>query len=546
MAQRVMIRNLLGAVALAGLVLAMPGVSNPLATRAYGEVVGLPNIADLVDKLLPAVVEISVESKPGEAGGASPTSQAPPDSPFKDFFDQFLKKKQGQNGDNGGGDKAPTDKTPNDKSGGDQGGADKGQSDKGQSDKGGGDNGNGPTIPDERVVNSMGSGFIVDASGLIVTNNHVVEGATSIQVHMQDGTIMKAELVGRDPKTDIAVIRVKPDKPLPTVGFADSDKLRIGEWAIAIGNPFGLGGSVSLGIISARNRDINAGPYDDYIQTDAAINKGNSGGPLFNLNGDVVGVNTAIFSPSGGSVGIGFSVPANTAKSVVNQLVKFGETRRGWLGVKIQTVTPDIAESMGLTKPHGALVADVTKGSPSEKAGLLAGDVIVEFDGKPIADSKELPRVVAETEVGKEVTVKVVRTSKEMEVKVTLGRLEDGEKTIAKQEGKPVPAPAVSTVTVLGMTVSTMSDELRAKFKTDEKIKGALVTEVATTGAAADKGITAGDVIMEAGGKSVDTSADISAAIDAANKDNKASLLLLMSKGGKMGETRFIALKLKK
>ncbi|MDE2447280.1 MAG: PDZ domain-containing protein, partial [Alphaproteobacteria bacterium] len=369
----------------------------------------------------------------------------------------------------------------------------------------------------------------------------------SIQVHMQDGTMMKAELVGRDPKTDIAVIRVKPDKPLPTVKFGDSDKVRIGEWALAIGNPFGLGGSVSLGIISARNRDINAGPYDDYFQTDAAINKGNSGGPLFNINGDVVGINTAIFSPTGGSVGIGFSVPANTAKNVVSQLVKWGETRRGWLGVKIQTVTPDIAESMNLGKPRGALVADVTKGSPSEKAGVQAGDVIVQFDGRAITDSKELPRVVAETEVGKEVDVKVMRDGKETDFKVTLGRLEDGEKKIADSNtAKPAPMTAPSTVTVLGMTVSSLNADLRAKYKIDDKVAGVLVTEVANTGAAIDKGVEVGDVILEAGGNTVAASADVSAAVDNANKDGKASLLLFMAKGGKASETRFIALKLKK
>lgn len=501
----------LGAVALSALLLGLPTNINPFALQAYAQVQNLPNIADLVEKLLPAVVEISVVSK--VAGNeATGMPQIPDDSPFKDFFDEFLKRKQQQG-------------TP-DRKPGDQG-----------------DNTTPP--PDDRTVNSMGSGFIIDATGLIVTNNHVVEGADTIQVHMQDGTIMKAELVGRDPKTDLAVIRVKPDKALPTVGFGDSDKLRIGEWVTAIGNPFGLGGSVSLGIVSARNRDINAGPYDDYIQTDAAINKGNSGGPLFNLNGEVVGINTAIFSPSGGSVGIGFSVPSNTAKSVIAQLEKFGETRRGWLGVKIQTVTPDIAESMGLDKPRGALVADVTTGSPSDKAGIDAGDVIVQFDGRTIADSKELPRVVGETEVGKEVSVKVIRDGKEMDVKVTLGRLEDGEKIVAKQDtAKPAPAPA--TITILGMTVSEFTPELRSKFKSDEKIAGALVTEVAKEGPAVDKGIEAGDVILEAGGKPVTSSGDVSAAIEGATKDGKASVLLLIAKAGKPGETRFIALKLKK
>jgi serine protease Do len=499
--------QIFAAVALSTLVLGLPMAANPFVSQSYAQAQALPNIADLVERILPSVVEISVVSKlAGPADSAMP--QIPDDSPFKDFFDEFLKKKQQQApGDQGGDNTAPA--------------------------------------PDDRTVNSMGSGFIVDPTGLIVTNNHVVEGADTIQVHMQDGTILKAELVGRDPKTDLAVIRVKPDKALPAVGFGDSDKLRIGEWVTAIGNPFGLGGSVSLGIVSARNRDINAGPYDDYIQTDAAINKGNSGGPLFNMTGEVVGINTAIFSPTGGSVGIGFSVPSNTAKSVVAQLEKFGETRRGWLGVKIQTVTPDIAESMNLGKARGALVADVTVGSPSEKAGIQSGDVIIEFNGKAIADSKELPRVVGETEVGKEVSVKVIRDGAEKEIKVTLGRLEDGEKIVAKQDAAK-PAPAPSTVTVLGMTVSEFTDELRSKFKVDEKVQGALVTEVSKDGAAAEKGIEAGDVIMEAGGKAVATSADVSSAIESATKDNKTSVLLLISKAGKTGETRFIALKLKK
>jgi serine protease Do len=376
MKKRFKASNMLGAVALSALVLGLTSQQNLFVPQAYAQAQALPNIAELVEKILPSVVEISVVSKVGgsePAGGLMP--QIPDDSPFKDFFDEFLKKRQQQGpGGNKDGDNA---------------------------------------VPDDRTVNSMGSGFIIDTTGLIVTNNHVVEGADTIQVHMQDGTIMKAELVGRDPKVDLAVIRVKSEKPLPVVAFGDSDKLRIGEWVTAIGNPFGLGGSVSLGIVSARNRDINAGPYDDYIQTDAAINKGNSGGPLFNMNGEVMGINTAIFSPTGGSVGIGFSVPANTAKSVVAQLIKYGETRRGWLGVKIQTVTPDIAESMGMGKARGALVADVTTGSPSDKAGIDAGDVIVEFNGRSITDSKELPRVVGETDVGKEVSVKVIRDGKE-------------------------------------------------------------------------------------------------------------------------------------
>ncbi len=486
------LRTPLAAVAMAA-VLGCTGA--PLmAPPALAQADHLPSVADLADRLLPAVVEISVETK--VQGGATDFQMPdlPENSPFRDFFEDFFKRQQQGQG------------------------------------------------PRNRTVNSMGSGFVIDGSGLIVTNNHVVEGAEGIEVRFQDSTILKAELVGRDPKTDLAVLRVKPDKPLPTVGFGDSDRLRIGEWVMAIGNPFGLGGSVSLGIVSARNRDINAGPYDDFIQTDAAINKGNSGGPLFDLQGNVVGINTAIFSPSGGSVGIGFSVPSNTAKGVIAQLIKYGETRRGWLGVKIQSVTDDIAESMGLTKPRGALIADVTKTGPAEKAGIQAGDVVIEFDGKPVTQMRDLPRIVAETEIGKRVQVRILRKGKELGVTAEVGRLEDGEKLVAEQDGGSAPA----VVTVLGMTVATLTEDLRVKFKTDAEIKGAVITEVAAEGPAADKKLEPGDVITEAGEKQVVGAADISARIEEAETAAKNSVLLLVSKGGKQSEMRFIALKLKK
>ena len=498
-----MMRNLLGGVALAVMVagfVATPNLSIPVQAQTQQQ---LPSVADLAERLLPSVVEISVQTKAegGDGGPATQLPEIPDNSPFKDFFDDFLKKHRQQ-------------------------GQDQGQPD--------------------RTVTSMGSGFVVDPTGLIVTNNHVVEGATSIEVHFQDSTILKAELVGRDPKTDIAVIRVKPDKQLPVVAFGDSDHLRIGEWVMAIGNPFGLGGSVSLGIVSARNRDINAGPYDDFIQTDAAINKGNSGGPLFNMNGDVVGINTAIFSPSGGSVGIGFSVPANTAKNVVAQLEKYGETRRGWFGVKIQSVTDDIAESMNMGKAHGALIADVTKSGPAEKAGIEAGDVVIEFNGKPVNEMKDLPKIVAETEIGTKVPVRVFRKGKEVDLTAEVGRLEDGEKVVAQQEKESATPPAPAVTTTLGMTITTMTDELRQKYAIDDDIKGAVITEVTPDSAAADKRLEPGDVITEAGEKTVVGAADISAAIDEAAKAGKNSVLLLVSKGGKQAEMRFIALKLKK
>jgi serine protease Do len=459
----------------------------------------LPSVANLADRLLPSVVEIAVESKPagGSATPSIPVPEMPENSPFRDFFEDFFKRQQ-----------------------------------QGQ---------------ENRTISSMGSGFVIEATGLIVTNNHVVEGAETIEVHFQDQTVLKAELVGRDPKTDLAVLRVKPSKQLPVVAFGDSDKLRIGEWVVAIGNPFGLGGSVSLGIVSARNRDINAGPYDDFIQTDAAINKGNSGGPLFNLNGEVMGINTAIFSPTGGSVGIGFSVPANTAKGVINQLIRYGETRRGWLGVKIQSVTDEIAESMNMPKPRGALIADVTKEGPAEKAGIQAGDVVIEFNGRPVNQMRDLPRIVAETEIGAKVAVKVLRKGQEVAVTAEVGRLEDGEKKVAEQDaasGGGAAAPAV--VTVLGMTVTSMTNELREKYKIDKEIEGAVVTEVATEGPAADKRLEPGDVITEAGEKKVNGAGDISDRVKEAEEAKKGSVLLLVAKGGKQAEMRFIALKLKK
>ena len=251
-------------------------------------------------------------------------------------------------------------------------------------------------------MNSLGSGFIIDASGIVVTNNHVIADADEVTVILNDGTRLKAEIMGRDTKVDLALLKVKPEKPLTSVKFGNSEKLRLGEWVVAIGNPFSLGGTVTAGIVSARNRDINSGPYDNYIQTDAAINRGNSGGPLFNLDGEVIGINTAIISPSGGSIGIGFAVPSKTAIAVIDQLRRFGETRRGWLGVRIQQVTDEIADSLNIKPTRGALVAGVDEKGPAKPAGIEAGDVIIKFDGKDINEMRDLPRVVADTPVGKE------------------------------------------------------------------------------------------------------------------------------------------------
>lgn len=455
----------------------------------------LPTVADLAEKLSPAVVSIATTQK--VAGGVQlQIPDLPPDVPFRDMFEDFFKRQR-----------------PGGK-------------------------------PEPRTVNSQGSGFVIDSSGLIVTNNHVIEQSEDISIILNDGTNLKAELVGRDAKTDIAVLRVKPDKPLTAVSFGDSDKLRVGDWVLAIGNPFGLGGSVSLGIVSARNRDINAGPYDDFIQTDAAINKGNSGGPLFNLNGEVVGVNTAIYSPSGGSVGIGFSVPAATVKGVVDQLVKYGETRRGWLGVRIQSLTDDLAEGLDLGKTQGALVAEVTPTGPAEKAGLKPRDVITEFDGKPIREMKDLPRVVADTPIGKKVMLKVTREGKPVELTAEVGRLEDGEKIVAA--ATPEAAASADIADTLGMKLSIINDEQRQRFKIDEGLEGAIVTEVDPNGPAAEKRIEPGDVITEAGQKAVKSPGDVTARVKDAEGASKKSVLLFIAKGGKQSEMRFIAVRIKK
>src|ERR1700760_2134344 len=365
---------------------------------------GPEGIADVAEKVIDAGVNIStsqtVEAKGGgDNRGAIP--QLPPGSPFEEFFEDFFKNRRGGKG---GGDLAP------------------------------------------HKTNSLGSGFIIDTAGIVVTNNHVIADADEINVIMNDGTKIKADIVGIDKKTDLAVLKFKPPKPLTAVKFGDSDKLRLGDWVVAIGNPFSLGGTVTAGIVSAKNRDISSGPYDSYIQTDAAINRGNSGGPLFNLDGDVIGVNTLIISPSGGSIGIGFAVPSKTVVGVVDSLRQFGELRRGWLGVRIQQVTDEIAESLGIKPARGALVAGVDDKGPARPAGIEPGDVIVKFDGKDIKEMRDLPRVVADTPVGKEVPVLIIRKGQEQTKRVTLGRLDDGDKPtpVVNKSTEPTPDKTVT------------------------------------------------------------------------------------------------------
>ncbi|MGB7206927.1 MAG: Do family serine endopeptidase, partial [Anderseniella sp.] len=388
--------------------------------------------------------------------------------------------------------------------------------------------------------------FVIDAEGTVITNNHVIDGADEIEVIFNDGRRLKAELVGKDAKTDIAVLKVKSDTPLPFVNFGASSKLRVGDWVMAIGNPFGLGGTVTLGIVSAMNRNINAGPYDDFIQTDASINRGNSGGPLFNMDGDVVGVNTAIISPTGGSIGIGFSVPSDTARNVIDQLIKFGETRRGWLGVRIQNVTDDLAESLGLDKAHGALVADVTATSPAEKAGLKSGDVVVSLDGKEMKDSRELSRAVSQLAPDTTVKVGILRKGKPLEIEVMLGRLETGEKLVQAEDQKQQEAiTSTSEIEVLGLKVEELTDELRTKFKVPEKVQGVIVSEVKAEGAAADKQLRPGDVISEVGDVKASSPAELAKAVEAAVAAGDTSILMLVLRAQRNFDPHFIALRLK-
>jgi serine protease Do len=462
---------------------------------------GPEGISDVAEKVIDAVVNISTSQNVGGRGTAMP--KLPPGSPYEEFFDEFFKNHRRPGGDN------PAEREP-------------------------------------RRVNSLGSGFIIDPSGLVVTNNHVIADADEISVILNDGTRLKATLVGRDQKTDLALLRVKPEPnhPLKAVKFGDSDKLRLGEWVVAIGNPFSLGGTVTAGIVSARNRDINSGPYDNYIQTDAAINRGNSGGPLFNLDGEVVGINTAIISPTGGSIGIGFSVPSKTAMPVIEQLRQFGETRRGWLGVKIQPVTDEIAETLNVHPARGALVAGVDERGPAKPGGIEPGDVIVKFDGKDIKEMHELPRVVADTPVGKTVEVIILRKGQEITKSIKVGRLEDSDRVAAATPDKKEAPPEEKTVVqkTLGLSLADMSDSLRQRYKIKETVHGVVITGVDSSSSAAEKRLSPGDVIVEVAQEEVKTAADLQQRVDKLKKDGRKNVLVLVSSAD--GELRFIALNL--
>jgi len=396
-----------------------------------------------------------------------------------------------------------------------------------------------------RRVQSLGSGFVIDPAGFIVTNNHVIDGADEITVILSDKTSLPATLVGKDDKTDLALLKVNSKQPLSVAKFGDSDKSRVGDLVMAIGDPFGLGGTVTTGIVSARNRDINSGPYDDFIQTDAPINRGNSGGPLFNMDGEVIGINSAIYSPSGGSVGIGFAIPANAAKNVLAQLRSTGKIQRGWLGVRIQQVSDEIAESMGLEKARGALIAGMTDGGPAAKAGLQNGDVVLNFDGRAVADERALPRMVAEAQIGKTVSVEVLRKGQRKTMPITVQRLAEDEKVASadpKNASKTPTAPkAPPAVANLGLSLAPMSQDARRRFHLDAKVDGVVVTDVAADSPAGQKNMRAGDVITEVAQQKVTSPDDVGARIDAERKAGHKVVLLQVSRGG---ELTFIGVRL--
>jgi serine protease Do len=440
--------------------------------------------ADLADKVSPSVVNITTSTT--VAASTEPGPVVPDGSPFEDFFRDFMDR-------------------------------------------------NGPNGQAPRRSQALGSGFVISEDGFIVTNNHVIQGADEVLIEFFEGFELEAKIIGTDPNTDLALLKVESDKPLKFVAWGDSEASRVGDWVMAMGNPLGQGFSVSAGIVSARGRALS-GQYDDYIQTDAAINRGNSGGPLFNMSGEVIGVNTAILSPNGGSIGIGFAMSSRVAENVINQLRDFGETRRGWLGVRIQDITDDLAEGLGLADVRGALVTDVPEG-PALDAGMESGDVILSFDGVEVEDTRGLVAQVANTEVGKEVRVMVFRDGKTETLRVTLGRREEAE--------GPIPASVDSseplTGEVLGLTVSNMTDELRTQLGLDEQADGLVVAEVAEDSEAFEKGLRAGDLITEAGQEKVSSVKDLEARVDEAREAGRKSLLLLVRRDG---DPRFVALSL--
>lgn len=469
---------------------------------------GLPSVAELAESLTDAVVNISTTQIAKGPEGV-PLPKVPKGSPFEDLFEDFFSKRGGNS-------------------------------------------------QSERKVSSLGSGFVIDGKeGLIVTNNHVIDSADEIYVNFHDGSKLKVDKVlGTDTKTDLALLKVSPKSELKAVPFGSSEGLRVGDWVMAIGNPFGLGGSVTIGIISAKQRDINAGPYDEFLQTDAAINKGNSGGPLFNMSGEVIGVNTAIISPTGGSIGIGFAIPSDTVTSIVSQLKEFGQARRGWLGVQIQTINEDVAERLKVEANVGALVSAVTADSPASKGGLQQGDIIMKFNGKSVTAMRGLPRLVAQTPVGKTIDVEIQRKGEKKTLQVAIGRLDEED---AKSDETPIavkPNPGVTgpdglpkskrnddgslaTSSLLGLKLAPVTEDVREQYGLGPQAKGLVVTEIEPKSAAAEKNIRVGDVIVEAQEMQIRTSTDLADRIESIKKAGGNTVLLLVEDA--KGEVRTLS-----
>ncbi|AYM81554.1 MULTISPECIES: Do family serine endopeptidase [Agrobacterium tumefaciens complex] len=499
--------------AIAGIALVAGSLTAPVAALAQSH--GPESVADLAEPLLDAVVNISTSQNVKTDGKGPVPPKLPEGSPFQEFFKDYFDSQKPEGGEK---------------------------------------------------VNSLGSGFVIDPAGYVVTNNHVIEGADAIEVIFPNGSKLKATLVGTDTKTDLSVLKVEPKTPLKAVKFGDSRSMRIGDWVMAIGNPFGLGGSLTVGVISARGRNINAGPYDNFIQTDAAINKGNSGGPLFNMKGEVIGINTAIISPSGGSIGIGFAVPTELAQNIVQQLIEFGETRRGWLGVRVQPVTDDVAASLGMDSAKGALISGVAKGGPVENGPIQAGDVVLKFDGKDIHEMRDLLRIVAESPVGKDVDVVILRDGKEETVKVKLGQLQDAtdEKASADdqqsedgdggvvapeddggtddQAQDQTPEVREAPQSVLGMNLVVLSNELRTEKGIAESVEGVLVASVDAGSPAEQKGMKAGDIIVEVGQDFMEVPGDVLVRVNGLKSEGRKNAHMMVADA--QGNLRVVALPL--
>ena len=458
-----------------------------------------PDFSELAKELIPSVVSVSVIIS-RETINKPRAPQFPPGSPFEDFFKDFFERRG----------IPPRQNAP-------------------------------PQRP-RRNQTAQGSGFIIDDNGLIVTNNHVIAGASSITVVLHDGKTLQAKLVGSDAKTDLALLKVKTDIKLEAVSWGESDEVKVGNWAMAIGNPFGLVNTVTVGIVSARARDINAGPFDDFIQTDASINRGNSGGPLFNLKGQVIGVNTAIYSPSGGSVGIGFAIPSALAENIVEQLEEYGRTIRGWLGVRIQTVTEDLASSLGLDRPYGALVASVIPNSPAEKAGIKPGDVILEFNDSEVTEMRKLPRLGSETKVNSRSNVIIWRNEKKKSLKVIIAEMKEEDKEIEESKDSTPDSDTLQSdyIEQLGLTLSSITQDIRMRQNIPETVSGLIVNKVEQNTDAEIKGIRPGDIIQEINQVPVKNINAFRKIINSL-KGSKKSVLLLINR---QGNINFVALKL--